>query len=68
MYSVINKDVGDKAWDNVHSKCWKKTWDGIEEEAWRSALDLLQSVEDSGVVAARNNMLTFYRKSEEAVE
>jgi hypothetical protein len=68
MYSVIDKDVGDKAWYNVHSKCWKKTWDGIEAEAWRSALNLLQSVEDSGVVAARNNVLTFYRKSEEAVE
>ena len=68
MYSVINKDVWDKAWDNVHSKCWKKTWDGIEEEAWRSALNLLQSVEDSGVVAVRGNVLTFCRKSEEAVE
>jgi len=68
MYSVINKDVWDKAWDNVHSKCWKKTWDGIEEEAWRSALDLLHSVEVSGVLAVRGNMLTFCRKSEEAVE
>jgi len=68
MHSVIYKDVEDKAWDNVRSKCWRKTWDGIEEEAWSSALNLLHSVEVSGVLAVRGNMLTFCRKSEEAAE
>jgi hypothetical protein len=68
MYSIIDKDVEDKVWDNVRSKCWRKTWDGIEEPVWSSALNLLQSVEVSGVVAVRGNVLTFCRKSEEAVE
>jgi hypothetical protein len=68
MYSIIDKDVEDKVWDNVRSKCWRKTWDGIEEPVWSSALNLLQSVEVSGVVAVRSNVLTFCRKSEEAVE
>jgi hypothetical protein len=68
MYNVIDKDVEDKAWDNVRSKCWRKTWDGIEAAVWGSALNLLQSVEVSGVIAVRSNVLTFCRKSEGAVE
>ena len=68
MYNVIDKDVEDKVWDNVRSKCWRKTWDGIEEPVWSSALNLLQSVEVSGVVVVRGNVLTFCRKSKEAVK
>ncbi len=68
MYNVIDKDVEDKVWDNVRSKCWRKTWNGIEEPVWSSALNLLHPVEVSGVIAVRSNVLTFCRKSEEAVE